>query len=398
MGPAPTAEIQKEYARFADGQIAPKDTIEVVVGRTVVKVLWAKPRRIYIPSEDYATIQVVTDEQIAVVGKKPGRTVLDLWFPDPRNPNDPSKDRTLSYMIVVLPETGQYELQRWQERKRLEAEVEAYRAALKVLQGQIKEAFPDSAVQLSMVGEQVVVRGEAKDVIEAAQILGIVAEHAPISNRRRGINQTSGAGGRGSNVNLNVSLGTGNEGAAINGLQNALQAAATPGTNLLVNAGPGQEQAAVNAIQQILAGSPNLINLLRVPGEQQVMLMVTVAEVDRTAARTIGMDFSITHGRFAFAQTTGGNLTSAAQSTAGQATGTASAAAQALAQAGGNLPTAIDNGNILMAIQALRTMNFARSLAEPNLTTLNGKPANFLAGGSFPIPNSVILPGGARRA
>ena len=102
--------------------------------------------------------------------------------------------------------------------------MEAYRAALKVLERQIKEAFPDSAVQLSMVGEQVVVRGEAKDVVEAAQILGIVAEHAPISNRRRGINQTSGTGGRGSNVNLNVSLGTGNEGAAINGLQNALQA------------------------------------------------------------------------------------------------------------------------------------------------------------------------------
>jgi len=43
-------------------------------------------------------------------------------------------------------------------------------------------------------------------------------------------------------------------------------------------------------------------------------------------------------------------------------------------------------------------MNFARSLAEPNLTTLDGKPANFLAGGSFPIPNSVILPGGAAQS
>ena len=43
-----------------------------------------------------------------------------------------------------------------------------------------------------------------------------------------------------------------------------------------------------------------------------------------------------------------------------------------------------------MAIQALRTLNFARSLAEPNLTTLNGQPANFQAGGSFPIPTSVV--------
>ena len=51
-----------------------------------------------------------------------------------------------------------------------------------------------------------------------------------------------------------------------------------------------------------------------------------------------------------------------------------------------------------MAIQALRTLNFARSLAEPNLTTLNGKPANFQAGGSFPIPNSIVLPGGAAQS
>jgi pilus assembly protein CpaC len=32
------------------------------------------------------------------------------------------------------------------------------------------------------------------------------------------------------------------------------------------------------------------------------------------------------------------------------------------------------------------------------LTTLNGKPANFQAGGSFPIPNSIVLPGGAAQS
>ena len=132
-----------------------------------------------------------------------------------------------------------------------------------------------------------------------------------------------------------------------------------------------------------------MVNLLRVPGEQQVMLMVTVAEVNRTAARTIGMDFSVVNGRFAMLQGTGGLLTTAS---------VASSAAQALTNVGGNLPTAIDNGNVLMAIQALRTLNFARSLAEPNLTTLNGKPANFQAGGSFPIPTSIVTPGGAAQS
>ncbi|MGO9443379.1 MAG: hypothetical protein ACLPXB_01230, partial [Thiobacillaceae bacterium] len=279
-------------------------------------------------------------------------TVLDLWFPDARDPADPQKDRTLSYMVMVAPDPERAALEVLEERKRLEAQAKAFEQALKVLEREIKQAFPDSAVQLSLVGEQVVVRGESKDIIEAAQILRIVAEHSP-TRRRSKVESRS--------------------------------------VNTLFIPGLGDQQAAVDAIREILQGSPNMVNLLRVPGEQQVMLMVTVAEVNRTAARTIGMDFSVVNGRFAFAQTTGGLLT------AGAAAG-ATSAAQALSNVGGNLPTAIDNGNVLMAIQALRTLNFARSLAEPNLTTLNGKPANFQAGGSFPIPTSVVLPGGAAQS
>jgi pilus assembly protein CpaC len=123
-----------------------------------------------------------------------------------------------------------------------------------------------------------------------------------------------------------------------------------------------------------------------------------VAEVDRTAARTIGMDFSIVNGRMAFAQTTGGNIAASAANIAGQTVSTASPAAIALAQTGGNLPTALDNGNVLLGIQALRTMNFARSLAEPNLTTLNGRMANFRAGGSFPVPVTTVTPGGTAQS
>jgi pilus assembly protein CpaC len=256
----------------------------------------------------------------------------------------------LSYLVVVLSDPERAALDVLEERKRLEAQVKAYTQALKALEKEIKEAFPDSAVQLSLVGEQVVVRGQSKDVVEAAQILRIVAEHAPTRRRTKVESK-----------NVNVAF--------------------IPGL--------GDEQAAVNAIRDLLEGNSNLVNLLRVPGEQQVMLMVTVAEVNRTAARTIGMDFSVVKGGFAFAQVTGGLLTPGAA---------AVGAGQALSQVGGNLPTAIDNGNVLMAIQALRTLNFARSLAEPNLTTLNGRPANFQAGGSFPIPTSVVLPGGAAQS
>ncbi len=387
LGPVPSEQTAQEYARYVDGAIAPENTIRVVVGRAVVLVTQVRPRRVYIPNEEVAAVQIVTDQQIAIVGKKEGRTTLDLWFPDPREPNNPAKDKALSYLVVVLRDTVKDEYARWDERRRSEAEVEAYKAALKILQSQIKETFPDSAVQLSMVGEQVVVRGEAKDIVEAAQILSIIAEHAPVSNRRRGV--TSYAGGR--NPNVNIALGVGAEGAAYNALQPLYQ-----GPSLNFIAGPGREQAAINAIQQILSGAPNIVNLLRIPGEQQVMLMVTVAEVNRTAARTIGMDFSIVHGGFAFAQNTGQGVN--VGNAAGIGAGNATSAIQTLQNVGGNLPTAVDSGNVLMAITALRTMNFARSLAEPNLVALNGRPASAQIGGSFPIPTSVVTPGGAAQS
>src|SRR5205823_8033127 len=42
--------------------------------------------------------------------------------------------------------------------------------------------------------------------------------------------------------------------------------------------------------------------------------------------------------------------------------------------------------NIATFIRALETENILQILAEPNLVTTNGKEANFLVGGEFPVP------------
>jgi pilus assembly protein CpaC len=340
--PEPTPEVQREYGQFVEREIVPENTIRVVVGRAKVIVLREKPRRIYIPDENVAGFQVVTDQEFAVVGKKPGSTVLNLWFPDPSDPNDQRKDRTLSYMVVVLPDPERAALEVIAERRRLEAQVKAFEQALKVLEREIKVAFPDSAVQLSLVGEQVVVRGQAKDVVEAAQILRIVAEHTP-TRRRSKVESRS--------------------------------------VNVAFIPGLGDEQAAVNAIRELLEGNANLVNLLRIPGEQQVKLLVTVAEVNRNAARSVGINFDMKQGAAEIGQFTGGLLTALGSH------GTSV-----------NLPVSLDNGQTFIAIQALRTLNLARSLAEPNLTALNGRAANYLVGVSFPIPTSVVTPGGAAQS
>lgn len=57
-----------------------------------------------------------------------------------------------------------------------------------------------------------------------------------------------------------------------------------------------------------------------------------------------------------------------------------------------NLPITLDNGGVSIAVNALRTMNYAKSLAEPVLVAINGQTASFQAGGQFPVP--VIGGGG----
>lgn len=345
--PEPTPEVKKTFGKFVEREIAPENTIQVVEGRAKKIKLREKPRRTYIPDETVAGLQIITDQEFAIVGKKQGSTVLDLWFADAADPADLNKDQELEYLVIVLPDLERAALEVMAERQRLEAQAKAFQEALKVLEREIKEAFPDSAVQLSLIGDQTVVRGESKDIVEAAQILRIVGEHVP--NTRR------------SKTEPNTSLNT----FFIPGLP-----------------GMGDERAAVDAIREVLQGHPNMVNLLRVPGEQQVMLMVTVAEVNRDASRSIGINFSIAKGAAVVGQFTGGLLAAAGGNTAPLV----------------NLPISIDNGQVLIAIQALRQLNLARSLAEPNLTTLNGRTANFHAGGSFPIPNSVILQGGAAQS
>jgi pilus assembly protein CpaC len=51
-----------------------------------------------------------------------------------------------------------------------------------------------------------------------------------------------------------------------------------------------------------------------------------------------------------------------------------------------NLPAMIDNGQINLAISALRNLNYAKLLAEPTVAVINGHTANFHAGGEYPVP------------
>jgi pilus assembly protein CpaC len=129
------------------------------------------------------------------------------------------------------------------------------------------------------------------------------------------------------------------------------------------------------------AGKPRLTNLLQVAGVQQVMLEVRVSEMSRTLTRRLGINFSVLS---ASGQQLGlsmlNNLVKLpSEGWPGHALSVSDNVSGILRFLGGGASWTV-------FIDALKENGLVKVLAEPTLITLSGKPANFLAGGEYPIP------------
>jgi pilus assembly protein CpaC len=134
-----------------------------------------------------------------------------------------------------------------------------------------------------------------------------------------------------------------------------------------------------------------------VQGSVQVNLRVRVAEVSRSIVKTLGFNwnalFTVGSG-FGFGVQTGRGSGAASFSSlccgnGGSLTFTGAGNGTGLYGAGYNGGSA----QIGAVIDALATEGYVTLLAEPNLTALSGEPANFLAGGEFPVPISFTTAG-----
>ena len=137
-------------------------------------------------------------------------------------------------------------------------------------------------------------------------------------------------------------------------------------------------------------------NLQIAPGpvDQQIVLHVKFAELNRNAGLQFGVNLLSTGAGNTPARTTTGQFAAPSTSTltgsiggATQGTSSTFSLTDAL-----NIFAFRPDLNLGAVIRALQSQDILQILAEPNLTTLNGKEASFLAGGEFPVP---ILQGGA---
>ncbi len=149
------------------------------------------------------------------------------------------------------------------------------------------------------------------------------------------------------------------------------------------------------------SGDVPLVNLITVPGNQQVQLEVSFAEVSRSSLREIGFNFWSKKATSKYA----GGLLSPSNGLDGVApelstdpdlgalnNGDVNAEAVPLVTSpitgtfGFIFSSTLGGFPFSAALSLLSSRGYARTLAEPTLVAMSGKTASFLAGGEFPIP------------
>lgn len=135
---------------------------------------------------------------------------------------------------------------------------------------------------------------------------------------------------------------------------------------------PGESQQAYDIASRLVGDGTKVVNAITVRGRDQIMLKVTVAEVQRDVIKQLGIDLS---GSFNYGTSVVNFNTSNPFSASGQALSDTSIAGTVK--------------NVTATLKAMERAGVVRTLAEPNLTAISGETATFMAGGEFPIPSGL---------
>lgn len=292
----PAMAIREKEASLIDQVLEPELIFRVDPNQSKVVRTRLPISRVAITDPSVVEVNEFSPTEIEVIGVKAGETTMTIWFAEPGG-----QQTILRYLVRVAAN-----------------EAEQYRAEAEFgkLQSRLNEMFPYSQVQLIPIADKLIVRGQARDSKEAAEILAIVGGQS--------VDQT---GRIGNFVNIG-------------------NVAQLPGADDL--------------------RTQSVINMLHVPGEQQVMLKVRIAEISRSAAREMGLDFSIIEDNLLISNFIGG---------------------------AGNISAILDGGDVNLFLRAFASNGYGKVLAEPTLVTLSGQPATFIAGGEFAVPTVVGVDG-----
>jgi len=119
------------------------------------------------------------------------------------------------------------------------------------------------------------------------------------------------------------------------------------------------------------AASGKVINSLTVRGRDQVMVKVTISEVQRNVVKQLGVTVGSVSGAWG-----------------------ALKMQNALSQVNNALQLGTPTSNISATINAFERYGVARILAEPTVTAISGESAKFMVGGEVPVPSGQTCTAG----
>ncbi|TWU06066.1 type II and III secretion system protein family protein [Stieleria varia] len=220
-----TRSIEKERS-LIDQIYEPELLLRVEPSQSKIIRTKVPVNRTAIANPEIVDLHLFDNDEIEIIGKTVGETTITFWFDVPGE-----GPKVLRYYVEV--DNAQ------QEHRRREARY-------KSLQSRINELFPDSQIFLFPVDDKVIVRGQARDAKEAAEIMRLLGDDNNLPRRDFDRGRDWDAG--------------------------------------IDNANGDYEFDDVD--------SDSFINLLHVAGEQQVMLKVRVAELVRSSSRGAGAKLS----------------------------------------------------------------------------------------------------------
>ena len=137
---------------------------------------------------------------------------------------------------------------------------------------------------------------------------------------------------------------------------------------------PSDAEKAMDLAASYVGDRKKVKNYIAVQSREQVQIRVTVAEVQRTVIKQLGIDM-------------GGSISRGIFSSSGTISNPLSVALQSMSDTSVGVTLGGSSNYLSTSLEAMERNGLIRTLAEPNLTAISGEKADFLAGGEFPIPS-----------
>ena len=311
-------------------QVTP--TISVTVNKSMVFRLAERAKRVSVSQPDVADVVVVAPSQLLINGKAVGTTSLIVFN---------EKGDVANYDLMVLPDVA-------------------------ALRGEFRLLLPNEKVEVATSGPSLVLKGEVSNEVVYDKVLEIAATYLPPKPPPAVAPSTT----------TNVRVG---------GIQNR------PNITGFGIAGGGQiafdEEASIDDANRWASKRKidGIIDLLTIKEVRQVELDVIVAEVALSKLREIGFDFLLSGPKTqvdTFLGSNSGFPTRLFQESGSEGLRFGDAVTGIISQRFGAW-------NLTALYRALQNKDVTEILAQPRLVMKNGRTGGFLAGGEFPVVQTL---------